>query len=180
MRYSSSRPGIIHAMIMLCNFCQDIFSTPSALSFGTYYPWGHTLESFEAARLAGCHLCNLVWENISYNSTGSGYKGAFTENCTYAFKVLNADWARRGKGSMWLSQVTWDVDEEFDSKTYVAAMGNDPGDSIKHLASILKTGSEAQIAELGKFWLVLDFYCPGPRIVLPLEVLQSRLPHSII
>ena len=160
---------------MLCDTCQAIFSEPRKLSCGTYYPWGHTHKTFVAAREAGCHICNLVWENASYDGCDPKYDEDFPDGCTYAFRVLNPDWARSGKGPKWLVPVTSRDDDYYDpsqASRYMRDMENNP--VINHVASLLATESDELFNKSVDFWLVLDFYCAGPRIVLPIEIFKGR------
>ena len=90
----------IVALAMLCEACQDIFSTPRWLSCGTYYSWKQNPHSFQAALLAGCHLCNLIEESRSYYDAQKG--SVFPNDTRYAFKALNPKWTRSGKGQKWL------------------------------------------------------------------------------
>jgi hypothetical protein len=155
---------------MLCDICQAIFSKPRKLSCGTYYPWGHTDLTFVAAREAGCHICNLVWENGTYHHD---YRDNFANNCTYAFKVLNPEWARHGEGPKWIVPTTRrHSDDSSAVSRYLHDMENDP--IINHVASLLARESDKISNKSVDFWLVLDFYCPGPRIVLPLEIVRGE------
>jgi hypothetical protein len=160
---------------MLCDICQGIFSCPRKLSYGTYYPWGHTNRTFVAARQGGCHLCDLVWYNVSYNlgTHDPRYSDEFPNRCTYAFKVLNPEWARRGKGPKWLVPASGRGDDEFtEVSRYKVAIENDPTNN--QLSSLLAADSEEIFSISTDFWLVLDFYCPGPRIILPLEIVRGK------
>jgi hypothetical protein len=155
---------------MLCDICQAIFSQPRKLSCGTYYPWGHTNRTFIAAREAGCHICNLIWENGSYDRN---YYDHFPDRCTYAFRVLNPEWARHGLGPKWLVPASGgDGDDYSEVSKYLRDMDNDP--IINQVASLLTTESDELFDKSTDFWLVLDFYCPGPRIVLPLEIVRGK------
>jgi hypothetical protein len=88
---------------MLCEACQEIFSTPRKLTFGAYYPWKQDATSFRAALRARCHLCSLIEESYSYEQHVSG---AFPSNVRYAFKAINPTWARYGRGQKWPARQT--------------------------------------------------------------------------
>jgi hypothetical protein len=66
--------------------------------------------------------------------------------------------------------------DDEDSTYMIAMRKTDP--TINHLASLLATGSDKLLASKVGFWLVLDFYCPGPRVVLPVEIGKGKYPHS--
>lgn len=165
---------------MLCDICQIIFSESRVLSIGTYGELCYDRDSFRAGRQAGCHVCNLIWEKRSYLHKKSKYDPEiedddwFPSNCTYAFKVLNAEWAHHGKGGMWLVPVDVDEDMEGDALQISLEAGtrNDI-ESIDYLASLLRAGSDELFSESMKFWLVLDFYCQLPRLALPLEIARG-------
>jgi hypothetical protein len=93
---------------------------------------------------------------------------------SYAFKVLNADWAQYGKGSKWLGVDLSDLDEWHDeARIYRERVQGD--ESLVHLARLLSENSKELFNDDMRFWLVLDFYCAGPRIVLPLEIMSGKL-----
>lgn len=164
---------------MLCSVCEDIFSEPRELTIGTYYPWRHSHATFLTARKAGCQICNNIFENLSYASLEQ--RTIFDESSLsmrYAFKVLNADWARHGKGGKWLRVDTSDLDEwDDEARIYRERVKGDA--SLLHLAKLLSENSKELLVAEMRFWLVLDFYCAGPRIVLPLEITPGKLSTRV-
>jgi hypothetical protein len=156
---------------MLCEACQDIFSTPRKLSYGTYYPWKQNVASFQAALRTGCHLCNLIEENRSYD--GHPNK-AFPGGIRYAFKALNPDWARSGKGQKWLAPQTPGEDEDGEGEVdrYLSQVEMDP--TPNGLSSLLATDSERLVNEAANSWLVLEFYGGYDQIVLPMELASRK------
>jgi hypothetical protein len=165
---------------MLCSVCEEIFSEPRELTIGTYYPWLHNHASFKAARDAGCQICHSIFENMSYSSPKQ--RSLFDKvplKMTYAFKVLNADWAQHGRGTNWLRVDTSDLDEwDDEARIYVDRLKGDQ--SLVHLARLLSQNSEELFADDMQFWLVMDFYCAGPRIVLPLEIMPGMLGKGLL
>jgi hypothetical protein len=158
---------------MLCNICQAVFAQPRKLGYGTYYPWGHNSKSFAESREAGCHLCNIVWENRSYSSSYPAFDDTFPIGCTYAFKVLNPTWARHGQGSQWLVPSDGGEEDDVDYMSrYLSAVENDP--TVNQLARLLENEAEELFARQESFWMVIDFYCPGPRIIVPLEIMRGQ------
>ena len=165
---------------MLCDICLAIFAVPRKLSYGTYYPWGHNRESFAKARKEGCYLCTIVLENSSYSCGDSfpHFDRDFPLNCTYAFKLLNPLWARSGLGPKWLVPHdpignNWDT----DTSKYLSEMDKAPMADLMHL---LATESEELFTKPAFFWMVIDFYCPGPRIVIPLDIVRSQYEHDVL
>lgn len=160
---------------MLYDICQGISSSPRKLSYSTYYPWGHANRTVVIAQRAGCHLCNFVWHNASYNlrTHDPRYSDEFPNRCTYAFKALNPEWAQHGKGPKWLVPASGgDGDNFLEVGRYMLEIENDP--TKNQLYSLLAADSEEIFNISTDFWLVLDFNCPGPRIVLPLDVIRGR------
>ncbi|PMD45621.1 HET-domain-containing protein, partial [Hyaloscypha variabilis F] len=154
---------------MLCETCLAIFAEPRKLSYGTYYPWGHSSASFAKARKEGCHLCNIVWENRSYGDPSPEFDRDFPQGCTYAFKLLNSEWARNGRGSKWLVVPDPEGDGEPDISEYLSAVEESPMTGLGHL---LATEAHEIFTRPAPFWMVIDFYCPGPRIVIPLDIVK--------
>lgn len=152
---------------MLCEACQDIFSSPRKLSCGTYYPWEQNPSSFQKALKEKCHLCSLIEENRSY----IGHRNdEFPECIKYAFKALSPDWARFGKGPKWLVPQFKDDDEHVptNQSRYLRQFEKDP--TPNRLGTLLATDSETLVSEAENSWLVLEFYGPGAQVVLPLEL----------
>ncbi|KAK2612607.1 hypothetical protein QQS21_001379 [Conoideocrella luteorostrata] len=161
---------------MLCEACQDIFSSPRKLSCGTYYPWKQNPDSFQQALKARCHLCSLIQENRSYN----GHRDdEFPKSIKYAFKALNPTWARSGNGPKWLVPQFKDDDEHVpvDKSRYVNQFQKDP--TPNSLGNLLATDSETLVSEAANSWLVLEFYGPGAQIVLPLELATRNEAEEI-
>ncbi|PQE05065.1 hypothetical protein CJF31_00002227 [Rutstroemia sp. NJR-2017a BVV2] len=159
---------------MFCNACQDIFSSPRKLSYGTYYPWQQNVASFQAALRIGCHLCNLIEESRSYDGDPNE---AFPEGIRYAFKALNPKWACSGEGQKWLAPQTGscDEDEEREADSYWNQFEMDP--TPNGLASLLAMDSERLVSEAANSWLVLEFYGARDQIVLPMELATGK--HSL-
>jgi hypothetical protein len=155
---------------MLCKACQDIFSSPRKLSYGTYYPWKQNAASFQVALKTGCHLCNLIEENRSYQEPSVE---GFPSDIRFAFKALNPDWARSGKGPKWFVPQTKCLDggEVIELDNYLNQIETDP--TPNGLASLLATDSEKLLSEVN-YWLVLEFYGKCVQIVLPMELAASK------
>jgi hypothetical protein len=161
---------------MLCEACQDIFSRPRKLTYGTYYPWNQTIASFAAALRAGCHLCSLIQESRSYGNLGDD---PFPNCVKYAFKALSQDWAQYGKGQKWLVPQTSrgdDGDDEGERARYMRLAETDP--TPNGLGQLLATDAEEVVEEAAQFWLVLEFYGPGAQVVLPMEIATGRSRHQ--
>lgn len=156
---------------MLCDTCLAIFAVPRKLSYGTYYPWGHSSASFAKAREGGCYLCIIVWENRSYSDPYPDYDRDFPQNCTYAFKLLNPRWARQGLGSKWLVAPEPRGDDWSDTSKYMSDVDKAPMPDLTHL---LATEADELFTKPAVFWMVIDFYCPGPRIVIPLDIVRGQ------
>lgn len=159
---------------MLCKACQEIFSRPRKLSYGTYYPWNQTRTSFLASLRAGCHLCGLIEENRSYGGHPEIYE-PFPYEIQYAFKALSRDWARHGNGPKWVvPQVSGLCDDEMDVVMYLLAVETDP--TPNKLGHLLATDSDDLVNSPHDFWLVLELYGPGAQFILPLEFAARGTP----
>ena len=160
---------------MFCEACQDIFSTPRKLSYGTYYPWKQTHASFRAALDAGCHLCSIIDESRSYHGAPAD---GFPTEIKYAFKALNPDWARDGEGMKWLVPQTSDSScwepENFETElsVYLREVEMDP--TPNNLGKLLALDAVEVVDAINKFWLVLELYGPGVQIVLPMEIATGK------
>jgi hypothetical protein len=160
---------------MLCKACQEIFSSPRKLSYGTYYPWNQTKSSFIIALREGCHLCNVIEENRSYsNCSGSSF---FPTEIKYAFKVLNDQWARHGNGPMWLVPNVGG-DELHELERYLSVVEMDP--TPNGLGHLLATDSDKLVDDPPDFWLMLELYGPRYHLVLPLELATRQLKTLIL
>jgi len=154
---------------MLCEACQDIFSEPRKLSFGTYYPWKHTPATYAASLKAGCQLCNNIEESLSYNPDTNC---EFPQNTTYAFKALGHGWARYGEGQKWLVPQLSRVHDFDEMNTYTRLAEMDP--TPNQLGQLLATDASAAAAEARESWLVLEFYGSHTPIVLPIEIATGK------
>jgi hypothetical protein len=120
---------------------------------------------------------NLVWQHVLYQNPDTNLAALFdgsnadSTSSTYAFKALGAEWARTGKGPKWLApQVIGDDDFSYIAN-YADALCQDP--TIERIKTLLTATSAIEIEDLGHP-LVLDLYRPGPRIVLPVEIANSK------
>jgi hypothetical protein len=175
-RFRIRAPWRPRRLTYLCEACQDIFSSPRRLAYGTYYPWNQTAASFELALSAGCHLCNLIEQGRSYNHA-KRYK--FPESIKYAFKALNSDWARYGNGPKWLvpEDQNGGEDDEIKIRRYLLEVEKDP--TPNNLGSLLATDSESIPKEMENSWIVLEFYGPNHQITLPMELANREYPAPL-
>ena len=125
------------------------------------------MASFQAALRKGCHLCNLIEENRSYDKHA---KNKFPEKIRYAFKALNPEWARSGQGQKWVAPQTVGAseDEQVEMDQYMSQLEMDP--TPNGLASLLATDSERLVTEAANSWLVFELYGDRIQIVLPMEL----------
>jgi len=148
---------------MLCRAYQEIFSRPRKLSYGAYYPWSQTRESFLCALRNGCHLCNLIEGTRSYESSSNNN---FPQQIRYALLALSEEWARDGRGPKWLVPQLHE-DDAGEVAEYLDKVEKDPtSDKVAHL---LATDSDKLINDPPGFWLILELCGPGTLFALPLE-----------
>jgi hypothetical protein len=148
---------------MLCRACKYIFSRPRKLSYGAYYPWNQTRESFLLALSAGCRLCNVIEEAWSYETRSNDQ---FPYNIKYAFLALSEEWARHGKGAKWLVPHIGE-DDYHEVARYREVVEKDP--TSNQVAHLLATDSDRLINDPPDFWLTLELCGPGILLTLPLE-----------
>jgi len=129
----------------LCRACQDIFSSPRKLAFGSYQPWRQTPDSFRLALQAGCHICNLVEESRTY---GPRPTRAFPVNVRYSFKPLNPEWARHGISPKWYAP----LESLGELDAYLSRFDEDP--TPNKLGTLLATDAENLVQEAADSWLV--------------------------
>ncbi|KAK0633927.1 heterokaryon incompatibility protein-domain-containing protein [Immersiella caudata] len=151
---------------MLCSACERIFSEPRRLAYGSISPWMQSVTSFRRALKDGCHLCNIIEENRSYNEHQSP---EFPRNVNYAFKPLKPSWARKGTGHKWYAyqQSTYDDDPAFELADFIRGVEMDP--TPNGLGALLATDADNLLDEAKKSWMVLEFL-GNEHILLPMEI----------
>jgi hypothetical protein len=155
--------------LMLCNACQDIFSAPRNLAYGSFYPWKQTPCSYTASLKAGCQLCNVIEEGRSYTGNTNSH---FPQDMRYAFKALGQDWARHGKGPQWLVPSISEAHEFDEADEYLRQAAMDP--TPNKLGHLLAIDAEDAADQAKESWLVLELYGPRAHIVLPIEIATGR------
>jgi hypothetical protein len=118
-----------------------------------------------------------VWENRSYGNPRPEFDRDFPQHSTYAFKLLNPEWARNGRGSKWLVVPDPKGDDEPDASEYLSAVEEAPMTDIAHL---LATEADEIFAKPAVFWMVIEFDCPGPRIVIPLDIVKGKCRRGLL
>lgn len=141
---------------------------PRKLTYGTYYPWNQTVDSFVAALAEGCQLCNLIEENRSYKQESSVH---FPVDIAYSFKSLSSAWARHGNGPKWMVPYHYRTNEMSEMQLYLEEVERDP--TPNGLGHLLATDSDELERTSTDFWLVLEFYGPLSHLVLPLEFIRQ-------
>jgi hypothetical protein len=113
---------------------------------------------------AGCHLCNLIEENRSYEERSND---EFPYKIKYAFIALSEEWTRHGHGSKWMIPQIQDADDFTELATYLDVVEKDPTSS--NTGHLLATDLDELINNPSDFWLVLELCGPRTLLALPLE-----------
>jgi len=155
---------------MRCSACEEIFSNPRRLAYGSISPWLQTPESFRRALRDGCHLCSIIDENRSYNQQISP---DFPRNVNYAFKPLKPSWARSGVGNKWYAyqQGGRDDDPVAELADFIRGVEKDP--TPNGLGTLLATDAYNLLQEAKKSWMVLEFL-GNEHILLPMEICTNE------
>jgi hypothetical protein len=76
-----------------------------------------------------------------------------------------------GLGSKWLVAPEPRGDDWSDTSKYMSDVDKAPMPDLTHL---LGTEAEELFTKTAVFWMIIDFYCPGPPIVIPLDIVRGQ------
>lgn len=157
---------------MLCSPCNKIFTANWKIGYTKFKKWGHTPRSYEAARDAGCHICNLIWEHLSYSGIHSPTEALADYSVTYTLRLLNAEWALHGGGEKWIN--IQELEDTTDLDPVEVSESREASSSVDEMKEILRTEPQRVLDGSVIFWPVLYFQGFSRQVTLPLEILTGK------